>query len=79
VEDYPIFFAVSEKAGKDNSGEYVYVKDELGKPKVDGNGHLIVDNDLYNHALNDAIYNKELDDGIAEAFIKWAKANKLSF
>jgi type I restriction enzyme M protein len=24
VADYPIFFAVSEKSGKDNSGEYVY-------------------------------------------------------
>ena len=25
-EDYPIFFAVSEKGGKDNSGDYVFVK-----------------------------------------------------
>ena len=24
VADYPIFFAVSEKSGKDNSGEYIY-------------------------------------------------------
>ena len=49
LKDYPIFFAVSEKAGKDNSGEYVYVKDELGKPKIDGNGHLIIYNDLILH------------------------------
>ena len=79
LEDYPIFFAVSEKGGKDNSGEYIYKKDELGKPKIDRNGHLIVDNDLYNHALNDDNDSKELNDGIAEEFIKWAKNNKLSF
>lgn len=80
LEDYPIFFAVSEKTGKDNSGEYVYVKDELGKPKLDGNGHLIIDNDLYNYSLNDNNDSrKELNDGVAEEFIKWAKKNKLSF
>ncbi|CAG8667847.1 1358_t:CDS:2, partial [Ambispora gerdemannii] len=69
LEDYPIFFAVSEKGGKDNSGKYIYVKDELGKPKIDGNGHLIIDNDLYNHALNDSNDSKELPDGVAEKFI----------
>lgn len=25
VDDYPVFFAVSEKGGKDNSGDYIYV------------------------------------------------------
>jgi len=71
-DDYPIFFAVSEKPGKDNSGEYVYVKNGDGKPKLDKYGHLIVDHDLHNH-------NGELPDGIAEAFIDWAKKEKLSF
>jgi len=71
-DDYPIFFAVSEKAGKDNSGEYVYVKNSDGKPKLDKYGHLIVDHDLHNH-------NGELPDGIAEAFIEFAKKEKLSF
>lgn len=71
-DDYPIFFGVSEKAGKDNSGEYVYVKNGDGKPKLDKYGHLIVDHDLHNH-------NGELPDGIAEAFIDWAKKEKLSF
>ena len=34
--NYPIFFAVSEKSGKDNSGEPIYVFDtETGKPKLD--------------------------------------------
>ena len=72
VDDYPIFFAVSEKAGKDNSGDYVYLKNSNGKPKLDKNGHLIVDHDLHNH-------NVELPDGIAEAFIEFAKSEGLSF
>lgn len=71
-DDYPIFFAVSEKAGKDNSGEYVYVKNGEGKPKLDKYGHLIVDHDLHNQG-------GELPGGIAEAFIAWAKKEKLSF
>ena len=46
-EDYPIFFAVSEKGGKDNSGDYIFVK----------KGHLIVDHDLHNQGgeLSDGI------------------------
>ena len=71
-DDYPIFFGVSEKAGKDNSGDYIYIKNGEGKPKLDKYGHLIVDHDLHN-------YNSELNDGIAEAFIDWAKKVKLSF
>jgi type I restriction enzyme M protein len=61
-EDYPIFFAVSEKGGKDNSGDYIFVK----------NGHLIVDHDLHNQG-------GERPDGIAEAFVKFAKKEELSF
>jgi type I restriction enzyme M protein len=72
VDDYPIFFAVSEKGGKDNSGDYVYVKNNgNGQYKLDKNGHLIVDHDLHNHG-------GELPDGIAEAFIEFAKKEKLS-
>ncbi|MDH3976525.1 MAG: N-6 DNA methylase [Deltaproteobacteria bacterium] len=72
VDDYPIFFAVSEKGGKDNSGDYVFVKNGKNQYKLDRNGHLIVDHDLHNH-------DGELPDGIAEAFAKFAKAEKLSF
>ena len=72
VEDYPIFFAVSNKSGKDISGDYVYVKDPTGKHKLDRNGHLIVDHDLHNHG-------GELPNGIAEAFAEWAKNEGLSF
>ena len=72
VDDYSIFFAVSEKGGKDNSGDYVCSMNENGQIKLDRNGHIIVDHDLHSH-------DGELPDGIAEAFIKWAKSEKLSF
>lgn len=72
VEDYPIFFAVSEKSGKDNSGEYIYTKDENGRLKLDKHGHFVLEHDLHNH-------NGDLPDGIAEAFIDFAKSEKLSF
>ncbi len=70
--DYPIFFAVSEKSGKDNSGEYIYIKNGNGKPKLDKYGHFILDQDLHNQG-------NELPDGIAEEFINWATNEKLSF
>ena len=44
----------------------------MDSPKLDKNGHLIVEHDLHNH-------NGELRDGIAEVFIEWAKSEKLSF
>ena len=72
-EDYPIFFAVSNFGGKDNSGNYIYLKNgRNGQYKLDENGHLIVQHDLHSH-------NGELPEGIAEAFIKWTKKEKLSF
>lgn len=71
-EDYPIFFAVSEKSGKDNSGEYVFVKNGNNQPKLDKNGHLVINHDLHNHG-------GELPDGVAEKFIEWAKSEHLSF
>jgi type I restriction enzyme M protein len=72
IEDYPIFFAVSEKSGKDNSGDYVFLKNGGGQPKLDKNGHMIVEHDLHNH-------DSELPDGIAEKFIEWAKGEGFSF
>ncbi len=65
VEDYPVFMAVSENSGKDNSGEEIYEVDEkTGERKVDEHNHLMQKHDL---------------DDIAFAFEKWAKENKLSF
>jgi type I restriction enzyme M protein len=72
VENYPIFFATSQKGGKDNSGEYEYVLDEDGQRKLDRHGHLIVDHDLHNH-------DSELPHGIAEAFIAFAKEHDFGF
>ena len=71
-EDYSIFFAVSEKSGKDTSGNYTFLKNDDDQYELDKNGHLIVDHDLHNH-------DSKLDDGIAEHFIKWAKSEGLSF
>lgn len=71
-ENYPIFFAVSDKSGKDNSGEYIYSLNGEEKPRVDKNGHLIIEHDLHNHG-------GELPNGVAEGFIEFAKEEKLSF
>lgn len=83
-DDYSIFFATMQKTGKDNSGEKVYrrivPKDEEGLPEkekerkflLDPHDHLIVDHDLYNHE-------GLTEEGIAEAFIEFAKKENLSF
>ena len=84
-DDYNIFFATMRKSGKDNSGEKIYRrippsndtplnKGGLGGSKLilDDHDHLVVDHDLYNH-------DDMTEDGIAEAFIEFAKKEKLSF
>lgn len=72
VDDYPIFFATMQSPSKDNSGDKIYVKHTDGTPILDGHGHLIVAHDLFNH---DGV----TQDGITEAFIEFAKKEKLSF
>lgn len=72
VDDYNIFFATMQKPSKDNSGDKIYVKDIDGTDKLDSHGHKIVDHDLYNH---DGL----TQDGIAEAFIEFAKKEGFSF
>ncbi len=64
AKDYPIFMAVSKKAGKDNSGDKVYKKDSQGAKIHDAKGHEVLDHDL---------------DEIAEGFTKFAKEQKLKF
>ena len=73
-DDYNIFFATMQKSGKDNSGEKIYVKnsDGSGEFLLDDHGHLIIDHDLFNHE-------GKTQDGIAEAFIEFAKKENLSF
>jgi len=73
-DDYNIFFATMQKSGKDNSGEKIYVKnsDGSGDLLLDVHGHSIVDHDLFNHE-------GKTEDGIAEAFIEFAKKENFSF
>ncbi|WP_386686163.1 N-6 DNA methylase [Lonepinella sp. MS14437] len=70
--DYPIFFATMQQPSKDNSGDKIFVRNPDGTPVLDSHGHLIVQHDLFNH---DGL----TQDGIAEAFIEFAKKENLSF
>jgi type I restriction enzyme M protein len=64
VDDYPIFFAVSQEGGKDNSGEYIYKPGRDGRPILDQFGHMVVAHDL---------------GQIAKAFVAFAREQELSF
>lgn len=72
VNDYPIFFATMKEPSKDTSGKKLFVQKFDGTPLLDDHDHLIVKHDLYNHE-------GKTEDGIAEAFIEFAKREKLSF
>lgn len=71
-EDYPIFFATMREPSKDNSGEKIFEVDADGLFLRDDNHHTIVRHDLFNH-------DGKTRDGIAEAFIEFAKREGLSF
>lgn len=87
--DYPIFMAVSERGGKNNSGDYLYRIDDEGSLLEFPDGHpqegqLVVDQDLVNYDL----VHDELDDAskiadgklcIAETFVRFAQSQKLNF
>ena len=62
--DYPIFFAVNQKPGKDNSGEYRYKRSPSGEPLMDKYGCPVIDHDL---------------GEIAEAFVRFAKEQSFDF
>lgn len=64
VQDYPIFFASSMQSFKNNSGDYVFERDDKGELVKDDNGNPKYLTDL---------------DEISEAFVKWGKEQKLSF
>lgn len=70
-DDYNIFFATQRKPGKDNSGEKIY-ETRNGARLLDDYQHPIVEHDLFNT-------DGKTQDGIAEAFIEFAKKEKLSF
>ena len=71
-EDYNIFFATMSEPSKDSSGDKLYLKDDKGEFILDTHGHKIVAHDLFNHE-------GLTKEGIAEAFIDFAKSENLSF
>lgn len=71
-ENYNIFFATMNEPSKDNSGDKIYVKNDKGEFILDSHGHKIIKHDLFNH---DGL----TKEGIAEAFIDFAKSENLSF
>jgi len=76
-DDYPIFFATMQEPSKDNSGEKIYRKNEqTGELLLDIHNHLIVKHDLYAQEITET---ESTPEGIAEAFIEFAKKEKLSF
>lgn len=64
LKDYPIFMAVSKKSGKNNSGVYIYKKDEKGNPVFRSVSEKALDDDL---------------DQVADGFIKFAKEQGFNF
>ena len=87
--DYPIFMAVSERGGKNNSGDYEYRVDEDGHLVEFPEGHpqegqLMVDQDLVNYDLTAAYLanaSKIPDEtlGVAEAFVRFAQEQRFDF
>lgn len=82
--DYPIFMAVSEKGGKNNSGDYEYVLDEDDNTMEFDDGQPIINQDLVNFNLDydklmDACELEEDELCIAEAFIKFAQKHNFNF
>lgn len=93
VDNYNIFFATQQKEGKNNSGDKLYWKaDKSGMttdPKqalCDKYGHPVIYHDLYatidyydRGGANKNEPEQITPDGIAEAFIEFAKKEQLSF
>ncbi|MEH1098226.1 N-6 DNA methylase [Micromonospora sp. CPCC 205561] len=47
VDDYPVFFATSQLSGKDNRGDYQYLKSESREVLTDLYDHPILEHDLF--------------------------------
>lgn len=82
--DYPIFMAVSEKGGKNNSGDYEYLTDEEGNYLEFDDGQPIIAQDLVNFELSasdlkDANSLSEDAICIAEAFVQFAQKYNFDF
>lgn len=82
--DYPIFMAVSENGGKNNSGDYDYLTDEDGGIIEHDDGQPIIDQDLVNfdigkEELKDASALTDDELCIAEAFVRFAQKHGFEF
>lgn len=82
--DYPIFMAVSEKGGKNNSGDYEFLTDEEGNFIEYDDGQPIIDQDLVNFDLEasdlkDASSLSDDEIYIAEAFVQFAQKHGFDF
>jgi len=81
--------AVSERGGKNNSGDYEYMTDENGNLMEYPDGHPqegqpIINQDLVNYSLRmeDLADAKTIPDDqlcIAEAFVRFAQKNRFDF
>jgi type I restriction enzyme M protein len=81
--DYPIFMAVSERGGKDNSGDYEFVlenghlvEDASGQPKINQD---LVNYDLTAEDLADATTIPDDQICMAEAFVRFAQQQRFDF
>lgn len=78
-EDYPVFFATMKRPGKDNSGEKIIRRYENGDYMRDPHNHPIVEHDLYSVTVQEGDKTWNTEEGIAEAFIEFAKREGFSF
>lgn len=82
--DYPIFMAVSERGGKNNSGDYEHVLDEDGHLVEDASGQPRINQDLVNYDLTadelaDAAAIPDDQLCVAEAFVRFAQQQSFDF
>ena len=66
-----MFMATSQRSGKNNSGEYVFKKDQSGN-QIDEQGLPVTESG------RPAAINHDLDE-IADAFVAWGKDQGFSF
>ncbi len=82
--NYPIFMAVSERGGKNNSGDYEFMLDADGHLEEDASGQPKIDQDLVNYdlAADDLADAGAIPDDqlcVAEAFVRFAQAEGFDF
>jgi len=82
--NYPIFMAVSENSGKNNSGDYEYLLDKDGNIVEFDDGQPVIKQDLVNFNLHfdelkDAVTIADDNLCIAEAFVQFAQKHDFDF